>query len=195
MARPGGDLRSRRSSPTPGTGRWSTWSARGRLDTLLTQNVDGLHHAAGSDPAMIVEVHGTVREYVCLDCGDRGPDRGGARPGAGRRGGPALSHLRGDPEVGHDQLRPGAGRRRSGAGRRGRPQLRPAPRAGHDAGRAPDRRCRAAGGEPRGPHRDRQPRAHRDGRPGRRGDPRPARRGAPRPRGRPAAARCASAAR
>lgn len=45
----------------------------GRLDTLLTQNVDGLHHAAGSDPARIVEVHGTVREYVCLDCGDRGP--------------------------------------------------------------------------------------------------------------------------
>ena len=45
----------------------------GRLDTLLTQNVDGLHHAAGSDPATIVEVHGTVREYVCLDCGDRGP--------------------------------------------------------------------------------------------------------------------------
>ncbi len=45
----------------------------GRLDTLLTQNVDGLHHAAGSDPARIVEVHGTVREFVCLDCGDRGP--------------------------------------------------------------------------------------------------------------------------
>lgn len=45
----------------------------GRLDTLITQNVDGLHHKAGSDPARIVEVHGTVREFVCLDCGDRGP--------------------------------------------------------------------------------------------------------------------------
>ncbi len=41
----------------------------GRLHTLLTQNVDGLHHKAGSDPARIVEVHGTVREHVCLDCG------------------------------------------------------------------------------------------------------------------------------
>jgi NAD-dependent deacetylase len=45
----------------------------GRLDTLLTQNVDGLHHAAGSDPARIVEVHGTVREVACLDCGERAP--------------------------------------------------------------------------------------------------------------------------
>ena len=45
----------------------------GRLHTLITQNVDGLHHAAGSDPAKVVEVHGTIREVVCLDCGDRAP--------------------------------------------------------------------------------------------------------------------------
>ena len=45
----------------------------GRLHALLTQNVDGLHHAAGSDPALIVEVHGTVREVSCLDCGERAP--------------------------------------------------------------------------------------------------------------------------
>lgn len=64
-----------------------TWSARpnaghralvelersGRLDTLVTQNVDGLHHAAGTDPALIVEIHGTMREVVCLRCEDRGP--------------------------------------------------------------------------------------------------------------------------
>jgi NAD-dependent deacetylase len=45
----------------------------GRLLALLTQNVDGLHHAAGSDPELIVEVHGTVREVGCLDCGERAP--------------------------------------------------------------------------------------------------------------------------
>ncbi|MFL6205009.1 MAG: SIR2 family NAD-dependent protein deacylase [Acidimicrobiales bacterium] len=45
----------------------------GRLHTLITQNVDGLHHAAGSDPARVVEVHGTVRDVMCLDCGDRNP--------------------------------------------------------------------------------------------------------------------------
>jgi NAD-dependent deacetylase len=45
----------------------------GRLLALLTQNVDGLHHAAGSDPGLVVEVHGTVREVSCLDCGERAP--------------------------------------------------------------------------------------------------------------------------
>jgi NAD-dependent deacetylase len=45
----------------------------GRLHALLTQNVDGLHQLAGSDPALVVEVHGTVREVMCLDCGERAP--------------------------------------------------------------------------------------------------------------------------
>ena len=45
----------------------------GRLHTLITQNIDGLHQAAGSDPAKVVEVHGTIREVACLDCGDRAP--------------------------------------------------------------------------------------------------------------------------
>ncbi|HEY7069375.1 MAG TPA: Sir2 family NAD-dependent protein deacetylase [Acidimicrobiales bacterium] len=47
--------------------------ARGKLDTLVTQNVDGLHQAAGSDPAVVVEVHGTMREVVCMSCGERAP--------------------------------------------------------------------------------------------------------------------------
>lgn len=45
----------------------------GRLDTLITQNVDGLHQAAGSDPGRVVEVHGTVHRYACLACGAGGP--------------------------------------------------------------------------------------------------------------------------
>jgi NAD-dependent deacetylase len=45
----------------------------GRLDTLLTQNIDGLHQAAGSDPAKVVEVHGNVHRYLCLACGAGGP--------------------------------------------------------------------------------------------------------------------------
>jgi NAD-dependent deacetylase len=45
----------------------------GRLHTLITQNVDGLHQRAGSEPALVVEVHGTVRDVQCLDCGDRAP--------------------------------------------------------------------------------------------------------------------------
>ena len=45
----------------------------GRLLALLTQNVDGLHQDAGSDPSLVVEVHGTTREVGCLECGERAP--------------------------------------------------------------------------------------------------------------------------
>jgi len=46
---------------------------RGKLHTLITQNVDGLHHDAGSDPARIVEIHGTMREVMCMSCDERAP--------------------------------------------------------------------------------------------------------------------------
>ena len=45
--------------------------AAGRLDLLVTQNIDGLHLAAGSSPERTVEIHGTIRETACLTCGDR----------------------------------------------------------------------------------------------------------------------------
>jgi len=57
---------------------------RGKLHTLITQNVDGLHAKAGSDPARIVEIHGTMREVVCLSCDERAPmERALARVRAG----------------------------------------------------------------------------------------------------------------
>ena len=43
----------------------------GKLDTLVTQNVDGLHQDAGHDPERIVELHGTNRFVECLSCGER----------------------------------------------------------------------------------------------------------------------------
>ncbi len=46
---------------------------QGKLHTLITQNIDGLHQAAGSDPDRVVEVHGTIREVGCLNCGERAP--------------------------------------------------------------------------------------------------------------------------
>ena len=46
---------------------------RGKLHTLITQNVDGLHHAAGTDPSLVVEVHGNVREVMCMSCDERAP--------------------------------------------------------------------------------------------------------------------------
>jgi NAD-dependent deacetylase len=46
---------------------------QGRLELLVTQNIDGLHQLAGSDPGRVVEIHGTMREVVCMACGERGP--------------------------------------------------------------------------------------------------------------------------
>ncbi len=45
----------------------------GRLDTLVTQNIDGLHQKAGTSPESVVEIHGTTLDVVCLRCGDRQP--------------------------------------------------------------------------------------------------------------------------
>jgi NAD-dependent deacetylase len=44
---------------------------QGRLRALVTQNVDGLHQAAGSSADLVIEIHGTVHEVTCLSCGDR----------------------------------------------------------------------------------------------------------------------------
>ena len=46
---------------------------RGKLRALVTQNIDGLHQIAGQSPARIVEVHGTMRDVMCMSCGWRGP--------------------------------------------------------------------------------------------------------------------------
>jgi len=44
---------------------------RGALRAIVTQNIDGLHQAAGSDPALVIEIHGNLHEVACLSCGDR----------------------------------------------------------------------------------------------------------------------------
>jgi NAD-dependent deacetylase len=62
-------------SAKPNAGHLSlvTLDREGRLVALLTQNIDELHQQAGSDPALVVELHGTMRSVVCWSCGDRGP--------------------------------------------------------------------------------------------------------------------------
>jgi len=57
---------------------------RGKLHTLITQNVDGLHIAAGTSPELVVEIHGTMREVMCMSCDERAPiERAFARVEAG----------------------------------------------------------------------------------------------------------------
>jgi len=46
---------------------------RGKLHALITQNIDGLQQRAGSNPDLILEVHGTIHRAVCLGCEARQP--------------------------------------------------------------------------------------------------------------------------
>lgn len=45
----------------------------GKLELLVTQNIDGLHQAAGSSRDRLVELHGTSSETECIRCGAREP--------------------------------------------------------------------------------------------------------------------------
>ena len=44
---------------------------QGRLDVLITQNIDNLHQRSGLPADKLLELHGTATQAVCLTCGDR----------------------------------------------------------------------------------------------------------------------------
>lgn len=43
----------------------------GKLDCVITQNVDNLHQKAGVPPEKVIELHGNMKWVKCLDCGQR----------------------------------------------------------------------------------------------------------------------------
>jgi NAD-dependent deacetylase len=45
------------------------WKAH-RMVGVVTQNIDGLHQAAGLPAEAVAELHGSAHGIVCLDCGD-----------------------------------------------------------------------------------------------------------------------------
>ena len=54
----------------------ATLERRGVLHALVTQNIDGLHQAAGSSEEKVIELHGTNRLVECCSCGARlAPER------------------------------------------------------------------------------------------------------------------------
>jgi len=64
---------------------------RGTLAGLVTQNVDGLHQAAGSDPSLVIEIHGNANATRCVSCRDRRPmDETLSRVRAGEEDPPCL---------------------------------------------------------------------------------------------------------
>ncbi|MEV6310658.1 NAD-dependent protein deacetylase [Streptomyces sp. NPDC051840] len=62
-----------RARPNAGHLAVSTFQREGLLSGVITQNVDGLHQAAGS--ADVVELHGSLDRLVCLSCGAFSPRR------------------------------------------------------------------------------------------------------------------------
>ncbi|MGV9213447.1 NAD-dependent protein deacetylase [Micromonospora sp. RB23] len=57
-----------RATPNAGHRAVARLQDAGLVDAVITQNVDGLHGAAGSD--RVVELHGRLDEVTCLDCGN-----------------------------------------------------------------------------------------------------------------------------
>lgn len=45
----------------------------GKLDCIVTQNVDNLHQAAGNSPGIVFELHGNTQFVRCLGCNARFP--------------------------------------------------------------------------------------------------------------------------
>ncbi|RLV48324.1 NAD-dependent protein deacetylase [Nocardioides mangrovicus] len=59
--------RMRRAEPNAGHAALVRLEEQGRVELLVTQNVDGLHERAGSRE--VVALHGRISDVVCLDCG------------------------------------------------------------------------------------------------------------------------------
>jgi NAD-dependent deacetylase len=72
------------AEPNDGHRALAELEAKGRLHTLVTQNIDGLHQKAGSSFERTIEIHGTIRDVLCMSCGERAPmERALARVKAG----------------------------------------------------------------------------------------------------------------
>lgn len=63
----------RAAQPNAGHLALAEMERRGQLHTLVTQNVDGLHQAAGSSEQIVVEIHGTTRRAICWGCRQEWP--------------------------------------------------------------------------------------------------------------------------
>ncbi len=58
-----------RAVPNEGHRAVAELSRRGLLTGIITQNVDGLHQAAGASG--VTELHGSLHRVICLSCGQR----------------------------------------------------------------------------------------------------------------------------
>lgn len=57
----------RDAAPNAAHKKLAEWERAGKLAAVVTQNIDGLHQAAGS--RTVYELHGSVHRNTCLKCG------------------------------------------------------------------------------------------------------------------------------
>jgi NAD-dependent deacetylase len=62
-----------KAQPTAGHRALVDLERSGRMRALVTQNIDGLHQAAGNSPESVLEVHGSQWTVVCTSCDDSAP--------------------------------------------------------------------------------------------------------------------------
>lgn len=55
-----------RARPNASHAALARWERAGLIEQLVTQNVDGLHQAAGAQ--QVIDLHGRLDRVVCLDC-------------------------------------------------------------------------------------------------------------------------------
>ncbi|MFJ3977292.1 NAD-dependent protein deacetylase [Streptomyces sp. NPDC090021] len=95
-----------RARPNAGHRAVTAFGRHGLLAGVITQNVDGLHQAAGSED--VVELHGSLDRVVCLSCGAPGSRRDLARrlEAANAGFGPVSARLNpdGDADLTDDQV-------------------------------------------------------------------------------------------
>ena len=57
--------------PNPAHLALARLEAFGKLDCVITQNIDGLHQAAGIPDENVIELHGNTNYALCLECSKR----------------------------------------------------------------------------------------------------------------------------
>ena len=155
--------------PNPGHLAFVELARQGKLLAMITQNIDGLHRRSGLDSELILELHGTTAEAVCLGCDRRiSMDEAVERVGKGELA-PRCGHCGGFAQARHRFLRPVASPGGPGPVPAGRPVLRGLPGCGllpgGGAGRLSSSPGQAVGSQADHPQSHRNP-AGWDRRPG-----------------------------
>ena len=57
-------------APTPANLAITELQRLGKLEAVITQNIDGLHRRAGTSEDRLIELHGRMDQVVCVQCGN-----------------------------------------------------------------------------------------------------------------------------